>query len=54
MKVCELYERRARDCAQMRDWAKTQMGRSRLERERRDWLELARRQGEDRTFRAEG
>ena len=38
-----LYQRRARECATLRDQAKSELGRARLDRECADWLALAER-----------
>lgn len=42
MSLFASYQRRADLCAALRDRATTELGRARLERERDDWLELAR------------
>jgi len=47
MELRELYRRRAHDCARLRDRARTELARRRLERECADWLRLAH-GGEDR------
>ena len=36
-----LYQRRARECATLRDQAKSELARARLDRECADWLALA-------------
>ena len=38
-----LYQRRAQECATLRDLAKSELGRARLDRECADWLALAER-----------
>lgn len=37
-----LYQRRAQECATLRDLAKSELGRARLDRECADWMDLAR------------
>lgn len=45
------YRRCAEQCASLRDRARSEIGRARLEREWADWLDLAREAGrEPRTF----
>jgi hypothetical protein len=40
-----LYRRRAQECATLRDRARSELGRARLDRECADWIALAKRAG---------
>ena len=48
-----LYQRRAQECATLRDQAKTELGRARLARECADWNALATEAAESKPLRPE-
>lgn len=48
-----LYQRRAQECATLRDQARSELGRARLDRECADWIALAERAGDKGLWEAE-